>query len=234
MPVQSPQRQPDISLVSMTVERTKQILPFIVQPILKVSDAQPFGYEILYRGKRPVDWRVVDADLLKFLADTEVKIPLFVNLSNDSVMAMDEGMLMAAHERNSIYFEWSETINDDAEFRQVVEKISALSRRGLKFVIDDFGAGRDALQRLFAVEHVAAIKLDGSLVQLIPSNPMARSVVAHIAGECAKRGILTVGECIETQEQYDQVRQIGIDLVQGWFVDDLHAASAKEHSAASA
>lgn len=66
-------------LLQMPGSRTEQALPFVVQPIAHQADLTPFGYEILYRGKHPAQWKTIDGSMLKFLSQNTVHAPLFIN-----------------------------------------------------------------------------------------------------------------------------------------------------------
>lgn len=204
-------------------------IPYIVQPIVRAFDFSPFGYEILYRGRHPVVWKSVDKAMLRFLAKHTVDIPLFLNLSNETVLSLDENLLFEAHERNSIFLEWSEMVVAESKFEQIKSLLKRWGDRGLRIVIDDFGKGRDALERMFAFDSIHAIKVDGHLVNVMEKNALACDIVGHLVRNCKNRGIQTVAECIETHAQYKLIEKMGFDMVQGYYIDDvLNQAKMKE------
>lgn len=226
-----------IPLLDLTSVRPSEMLPFHVQPLLRPSTANVFGFEVLYRGVHPTSpegWISVDETVLGFLSSAKMDVTLFINLSNRTILTIDEALLFAAHAKNSIYFEWSEVISDESQFREIIRKIADWTQRGLRFVIDDFGAGRDGFERLFAIESVTAIKFDGGFFRMASVNPMARNLVEHVIRECRNKDILTVGECIETASDYQLAERLGLDLVQGFYVDDVYVASAAPLAAMTA
>jgi EAL domain-containing protein (putative c-di-GMP-specific phosphodiesterase class I) len=137
-------------------------LLFRAQPIVRTHNREIFGYELLYRAQHPNDWSAVDSSLLRYLAEHEVAVPVFVNLSNDLLRNLDEGLVVAAHMRNDVYFEWSEIMCDEAAFQTTVAQIERLVQRGVRLVIDDFGSGRDGFQRIASVPQLFAAKIDGA------------------------------------------------------------------------
>lgn len=216
---------PEIALRSLMIGNVPQIIPYIVQPIVGAMNGKPFGFEVLYRGNHPQTqqgWCVVDLTMLQFLSTYPIAVTLFVNLSNETILTVDEDLLFAAHCKNNVFFEWSEAVSENGPFKKIIEKINGWTKRGLRFVIDDFGAGRDGFERLFAVEHVAAIKIDRLLIQTLMRNSMAHKIIGHVVKECARKDILTVGEGIETAEEKRMAEGLGISLLQGWHIDELY------------
>ena len=61
-----------------------------------------------------------------------------------------------------------------------------------------------------------ALKIDKSLVDTIGRNTATSTVTLHIIGMAWERGLLTVGDGIETDEQAAYLREHGGDFAQGW------------------
>ncbi|HJV75087.1 MAG TPA: EAL domain-containing protein [Noviherbaspirillum sp.] len=202
--------------------------PFRVQPLLSPHNVGVFGYEVLYGGVHPSDalgWVEVDYALLRYLARYKMNASLFVNLSNQTILSIDEELLRAAHACNDLYFEWSEVVAEESQFKEIIRRINRWTERGLRFVIDDFGTGRDGFERMFAVERITALKIDGGFFRMASKNSMARNLVANVINECAKKSILTVAECVETEDDFRLAQSIGFDLVQGYYVDDVYTSA---------
>lgn len=216
-----------IPLLQMATACPTEQLPFIVQPLLQPRNGEIFGWEVLYRGTHPVnrDWTGIDTSMIRFLANHKMSVSLFVNLSNDTVLTIDEDLLFAASKKNSLFFEWSEVISEEPKFKAVIRKINDWTKRGLRFVIDDFGAGRDGFERLFAIDRITAIKFDGAFFRTASHNLFASKMIEHIINECAGKDILTVAECVESERDYRFAESLGIDLAQGYFVDDIYNAA---------
>lgn len=196
-------------------------LPFIVQPLYDARDRSIFGYEALYSGSRPAPWAAVDRCMVRYLATTHVDVPLFINLSNETICTIDEELIFEAHRLNNVFYEWSEMMSDDLAHQAVVKKLNAWANKGLRLVIDDFGAGRDGLQRIFSVEHITAIKIDGDLFQRSETNRFAKSILESLVRLCEDQKILTVAECVETQQHFMLAQNLGVDFIQGFYIDEL-------------
>lgn len=218
-------RSTDIQLRDLMCSNAPTFLPFIAQPILSGANQVPFAFEILYRGKHPETdqgWCDVDMSMLRYLANHTVNVPLFVNLGNETILNVDEELLFAAHKKNNLFFEWSEVIAEESKFKALTAKINHWSRQGLRFVIDDFGAGRDGFERLFSVEFIYAIKFDRIFFRTIGKNSFAQKIAIHLIKECARQGILTVCEGIETFDEMRLAQGMGMDLMQGWYIDEIY------------
>lgn len=94
-------------------------------------------------------------------------------------------------------------------------RIASLRKAGIKVCIDDFGIGAASLEYIRRLK-VDVVKIDGSFVKDITTNERSRSLVSHLVKLCGDLDMQTVVEMIETEEQADIVRQIGVDWGQGW------------------
>lgn len=94
-------------------------------------------------------------------------------------------------------------------------RIASLRKAGIKVCIDDFGIGAASLEYIRRLQ-VDVVKIDGSFVKEIATNERSRSLVSHVVKLCGDLDMQTVAEMIETDEQADIVRQIGVDWGQGW------------------
>ncbi len=86
---------------------------------------------------------------------------------------------------------------------------------GLLTAIDDFGAGYSGLN-LLAEYQPDIIKLDMNLVRGLDLDTPRRAIVAGILGVCKVLGITTVAEGIETVGEMRALRDMGIELMQGY------------------
>jgi diguanylate cyclase (GGDEF)-like protein/PAS domain S-box-containing protein len=92
-----------------------------------------------------------------------------------------------------------------------------LSEVGCEFALDDFGTGFNSLTHVRLLP-VTQIKIDGSFVKSIASDPRQRAVVAAVKVLADGLGMQTVAECIETAECLDVVRSLGITYGQGFLL----------------
>ncbi len=120
----------------------------------------------------------------------------------------------------------------------VIREIGALRREGAMVAVDDFGAGISNLQRLRQMP-VDRVKIDGSLIANIATDPDARTIVQAVIGLVHGLGYGSVAEGVETSEQIEVLRVMGCQAVQGYAVarpmaeGDYINWSAKDRSAAA-
>jgi EAL domain-containing protein (putative c-di-GMP-specific phosphodiesterase class I) len=197
---------------------------FEMQPIMGVADVCVHGYELLYRGVKPEQWSDVDRAVLSHFANQAQNKPrLFINLSNESILSIPSDVFLTASRRNDLVFELSESLIDIDSFAAVAEKVNSLSDAGVRFAIDDFGNGLDGLKRLYALKRIEAVKIDGELLKTTMGRPDAAMALKALVNHWHSSSICTVAEGIETAEVLIFVRDLGVDLVQGWHVDSLVA-----------
>jgi len=168
-----------------SVTEPATMLRFEAQPILALRLDEILGYELLYRGAKPCVWSEVDAALVRYLQVARSHPMLFINLSNQGLLdAAFDDLVQAAH-NNMVVFELSESVTEYAQRDQIAEKVNALIERGVSVAIDDFGAGRDSLERLYELAPTVAVKIDRLFLQPAhaETTPQARSSTWSGSGE---------------------------------------------------
>ena len=202
---------------------------FELQAIASAVDLSVSGYEFLYRGDtRPTTaagWATIDRGVMAYLGMFALRLdkPCFINLSHQSLLSLPESAFLAACQHNDLRFELSEAIAEDVLFDRVCDKVNSLTARGMHFAIDDFGAGLDGNRRLYALDRVAAIKVDRDLLISAAGRVNAAKMLAASVSSWKATGIQAVAEGVETAELLDFAKRLGFDLVQGWHVDSLAA-----------
>jgi diguanylate cyclase (GGDEF)-like protein/PAS domain S-box-containing protein len=93
--------------------------------------------------------------------------------------------------------------------------ITALKKMGCKFALDDFGSGLSSFGYLknFSVDY---LKIDGSFVIDITSDPIDAAMVKSINEIGQIMGKKTVAEWVENQAIADILIDIGVDYAQGY------------------
>ena len=114
---------------------------------------------------------------------------------------------------NRVCFEITETaaINN---FDKTANFISALKAAGCRFALDDFGSGVSSFNYLKHLP-VDYLKIDGSFVRDMAVEPVDRAMVAAIHQVSRIMGIQTIAECADTDAVIGQLRELGVDYVQG-------------------
>ena len=114
-----------------------------------------------------------------------------------------------------------------ADFDRLGRNLAVFRRTGARIAADDVGAGNAGLQLLSRIEF-DVIKIDLSLVQSGAILAPSRAVLRALIEMAARRGAATVAEGIETRIQLETVRDLGIQVGQGFL---LGVPSARPSSA---
>ncbi len=93
--------------------------------------------------------------------------------------------------------------------------IKAIHALGVHLSLDDFGTGYSSLSYLHHLP-MKELKLDKSFVQDLDSSAAARSLIQSVMHIGEGLGLTVVAEGVETQAQFDFLRDRGCDVVQGY------------------
>lgn len=96
------------------------------------------------------------------------------------------------------------------------ERINELKALGVRLALDDFGSGYSALNYLRSFR-VDTLKVDRSFVDGLGRDLQATSIVGAIVALAKTLDLSVTAEGTETEEQLDQLRALGCDLVQGYY-----------------
>lgn len=113
-----------------------------------------------------------------------------------------------------IEIEVTETVeaDDSYDFLAVIRDIKA---RGFFVSIDDFGV-RNANLSLFTTMDFDVLKVDKSLIDDLDDNIKAQAILAYISDICRRMNIKLIVEGVETPRQFQILRQLNCDGVQGF------------------
>ncbi len=103
-----------------------------------------------------------------------------------------------------------------SDLKAAAAKLQTLRDLGIGIAIDDFGAGHATFSYLQALP-LDTLKIDRSFVQQLQHSPVNRSTVRAITGLAQQLGIKTVAEGVETEQDFLVLRDIGCEMVQGFF-----------------
>jgi len=115
-----------------------------------------------------------------------------------------------------IGFELTETaaIGNLASASQLMTRLRGL---GSPIALDDFGSGMSSFSYLKALP-IDFLKIDGSFVRDINSDPVDRAVVEAIQRIARVMGIQTIAESVEDEAALKSLTEIGVDYAQGFHV----------------
>jgi two-component system CheB/CheR fusion protein len=97
--------------------------------------------------------------------------------------------------------------------------IARIKKLGCKIALDDFGSGMSSLNYLKELD-VDYLKIDGSFIQDIETNPLSQTIVRAIVEIACELRIETVAEFASSDEIVVKLKELGICCVQGHAVGD--------------
>lgn len=208
-------RNPESPALFEVLIRMRDAHGELILPAAFMPTAERFGL------MREIDRWVVDHSLraLREARDSTRPIALTINLHTQS---LGDGGL--AHYITAKVVEYdidplqltfeiteSHAIEDIAGAQRVLHQIRQL---GCKIAVDDFGTGFSTFAYLRQLE-ADILKIDGSLIQGLPDDPLDRTVVAALASIAEAAGKRTVAECVENPIALLALYECGIDMAQG-------------------
>ncbi len=105
-------------------------------------------------------------------------------------------------------------IRDYPKFRG---RLKDFRDRGYRFAVDDAGSGYAGLGSIANLEP-NFIKLDISLINCIDVNFIKQSLVEGMVRFANDQNAMVIAEGVETAEEYETVKQLGVHLVQGFYL----------------
>lgn len=207
------------------------------QPVIRTEESEVFAYEALVRSNHPelktpgllfqaaerldrvveLEGRVRELTSLR-MEELPAEVCVMVNIHPRSLTDKDLYSSSCAlfQHRRRVIFEITER-DKLHEVADAVEGLTTLRELGYRVAVDDLGAGYSGLNT-FALIRPDIVKFDMELVRNIQESTMKCDLVRVIVTFCKEMGILTVAEGIETGEEFETVRDLGCDLLQGFFI----------------
>ncbi|NVK01047.1 MAG: EAL domain-containing protein [Oceanospirillaceae bacterium] len=207
------------------------------QPIIRPSSGEIFGYEVLLRGpQEQPPWfifeRISPSDKAMFehtINETALTYSnllgneklLFINVLPETLL-IDQGQYLIdlwksqPHQVDptQIVIELSES-GLQRDIRVLSRALDMLRSAGFVIALDDFGAGSAGLNSLVDV-NPDIIKLDMHLVRSIHESGVRQVLIKSVLSFADALGILVLAEGVETVAEYNHLRNLGIDLFQGY------------------
>ncbi len=103
-------------------------------------------------------------------------------------------------------------VTNIADARIFIDQVRAL---GVRIALDDFGAGASSFGYLKSLK-VDILKIDGQFIKEMIDDPLDEAAVSCFVKVAQVIGVQTVAEFVDRSEILDRVRELGIDLAQGY------------------
>lgn len=108
-------------------------------------------------------------------------------------------------------------VMDDAEF--AMGKLQRMKDLGVSFIIDDYGTGYSCLQYLKLMP-VDSLKIDGSFIAGLGKDWGDTAIVSGTIDLAHALELTVIAEGVETAGQLERLRELGCDLVQGFYLSE--------------
>lgn len=119
-----------------------------------------------------------------------------------------------------ICFEVSETAVME-RFDQARRFVAVLHGIGCQFGLDDFGSGLGSFTTLRDLS-IDYLKIDGTYTRDLRPETLNHQVVTAVTAVSRILGFRVIAEQVETQADFETLRAIGVDFIQGNFIDRPH------------
>lgn len=216
------------------------------QPIINLKDNTIYGLEALIRWFHPERGYISPMEFIPIIEDSghimEITsmvfedglrqkqlwnergykdIKLSVNISGKSFRSKDLyeeiGRLLVKYNISpkEIILEITETafVNNIDIHNETLKKLIDL---GLEIALDDFGTGYSSLSKLNALP-LGHLKIDKSFIDSIEKDSRKEALVKYIIDLTRTLNLKTVAEGVETEEQVNILKEVGCDLIQGYY-----------------
>jgi diguanylate cyclase (GGDEF)-like protein len=234
-------------------------LAIAVQPIVAVNAGRAHAYEALARfhtggSANPLHWfaladefGVRDRLELACMAKALLLLPsrppgtyLSVNLSGPLLLDVRTiELLDRTPQLEGLILELTEnSLLEDTPGMHA--QISNLLTLGIRFAVDDMGAGYSGLRQITTVRP-SYLKLDRSLISGIDGDSDRGALVSAMLGYARQTGGHLVAEGVENEAELETLIALGVDLVQGFYLGrpgapwpDVITPPSRRRAAASA
>jgi len=213
------------------------------QPIIDLNEKRIYGYETLVRGvkangtlmypdqlfkkSKRNDYnfkldRLCRESALKTAATKKVHQKVFINFIPTTIydpeFCLNSTVKWAKQlefDPSQIVFEVVETelVEDQEHLKKILEYYRS---KGFQIALDDVGEGYSSLNMLIELKP-DIIKIDRNIINNINENKLKQSVYKALYNLAKEQQITVLAEGIETLEELNTIKSIGVDLAQGYY-----------------
>jgi diguanylate cyclase len=223
----------------------EDLFHIVVQPIYDLKNKSYRHAEVLLRLEHPTlkdispveliplaeeSGRIIELGLwvlrktLEFLRKCDenniyldmVSINFSVVQMNDANVVLDVDRILNEFPkyRHKIAIEITESIFI-ADYNRIIDQMLGLKGLGINFYLDDFGTGYSNVLNVIKLP-LSVIKIDKSLIYESIRNISNRKLIHGLSDAFKESGMTVLAEGIETQEQFQIVKDMQVDYIQGY------------------
>ncbi len=222
-----PAYQPIVDLASGNIVAEEALARIVTTDGRTIAAEEFMQVASQFQLTHKIDCTVVLSALDRYLSQPASDNPIlhFVNISGDllrhpdlfkelldSVKWLHDGQDAADAKRFPLVIEITERelLGNPDLTRQMLAPFIEL---GARLALDDFGSGYSSFQYLADLP-ISFLKLDGRFSQRI-TEPKVRAIVHGIQNTANELGLTTLAEHVESEQEADMMREIGIHWAQG-------------------
>ncbi|PAJ73907.1 GGDEF-domain containing protein [Pseudoalteromonas sp. NBT06-2] len=234
-------------LEEMRLALANQNFKLSFQPIVNVQNCSILYFEALVRWNHPVEGEITPCEFIPIAEDSNFILPLgdwimheacremaawfnagmkkvkiSVNISGVQLKHKDlHPWVMDILEQTglppyALLLEITESCFIEAT-NKTIEQLELLRKEGVQIAIDDFGTGFSSLSTLADLP-VDIIKIDKLFIDQANEKTKYNKILESISELGKKLNLKLVAEGVEKMEQFELVRKLGIQCVQGYLI----------------
>jgi EAL domain-containing protein (putative c-di-GMP-specific phosphodiesterase class I) len=139
-----------------------------------------------------------------------------INISPDTLITAPVAEALAGFDPARIVIEVTEHV-PIADYEPILTALAPLRAQGMRVAIDDAGAGYSSMRHILSMRP-DVIKLDLSLTRDIDHDPVRKALAAALAEFARRAETIVVAEGIETEAEFETLRQLGFHRGQGYLL----------------
>jgi EAL domain-containing protein (putative c-di-GMP-specific phosphodiesterase class I) len=193
-----------------------------LQPLISLKSSAILGYEALYKKEETANYPSA-SDILASILSSHVhrdNCRLFINMTEKDIVdpnfcrrfcnILEEKQI----DGSNIILEVSENTPPE-RLPEAKKTLGLLRRHNIRVALDDFGTEYSSMSFLNELP-IDVVKIDKKFTQEAPTNRKSRALVKFCADVSHDFGCEVVAEGIETPDQLDCVKDMGVDIGQGF------------------
>jgi EAL domain-containing protein (putative c-di-GMP-specific phosphodiesterase class I)/FixJ family two-component response regulator len=227
-------------LLKTQSERIRDVLDrgrmsMVFQPIVDLETEVVVGFEALARFpsaperptqtwfteaaavglRRELELAAVEA-ALAVLPDAPPEPYLSVNAMPDTLASAELAELLDGAPAHRLVLEITEhaPVHDYDSLNAAMQRMRG---RGIRVAVDDAGSGFASLRHILQLAP-DIIKIDNALTRNIYKDPARRALAAGLIGFAAELGATIVSEGIQSRQELDALRELGVRYGQGFYL----------------
>jgi len=102
-----------------------------------------------------------------------------------------------------------------ADYQRIIEQMFEINQMGIKFYLDDFGTGYSNILNVIKLP-LTIIKIDKKLIYESIHNQSNKKMIHGLCDAFRDSGMKVLAEGIETEEQYQIIKEMNVDYIQGY------------------